>query len=152
MKNVERFNLYTAHIFGMLYEQFPVARRIDAAEVAKALNLAPRPADEKPSEANFVAETVQWLTATGYLYEIQTALASRYVLAPKAFEALNAKLSSLQGKDPKADEPTLGERLASGAVDAGTGLAKEAWKQVATEIVGQVIGYAMKAFTGAPES
>ena len=37
MKNIERFNLYTAHIFGMLYASFPVARMVHAQEVVNAI-------------------------------------------------------------------------------------------------------------------
>ena len=116
MKNVERFNLYTAHIFGVLYDQFPIARKVDEVEIVKQLNLEPRALDEKPNEATFVVSTVRWLTETGYLFEYKNDVASRYVLSPKAFEALNATLSSLQGKKSKPNEATVGERLAEVAV------------------------------------
>ena len=37
MKNIERFNLYTAHIFGVLYNEFPVPRMLHGREVVTAL-------------------------------------------------------------------------------------------------------------------
>jgi hypothetical protein len=66
---------------------------------------------------------------------------------PKAFEALNATLSALEGKKAKTDEKSVGARLSEVATEAGKEMAKETWKQAASEMVGQVIGHAAKVFT-----
>jgi hypothetical protein len=69
MKNIERFNLYTAYIFGRLYDEFPVARKIDVTEVVAALKLPTQPGvhADPTKENNFVAHTLAWLVDTGYL-------------------------------------------------------------------------------------
>jgi hypothetical protein len=157
MKNIERFNLYTAYLFGKLYEEFPVHREIVAAEVVAILKLPPpeklaKNHDAAGTEANFVAHTLMWLVDTGYLImrlRPKGATGKRYVLAPKAFEALNATLSALEGKKPTEDEKSVGQRLSEAAEEVGREVAREARKQVASQIVGQVIGHAMRTFTGA---
>jgi hypothetical protein len=152
MKNIERFNLYAAYIFGKLYEEFPVRRGIEPADVVAILKLPPQEKLEKnhdavSTETNFVAHTLRWLVETHYLILYETASRKRYVLAPKAFEALNATLSALEGKKAKEDEKSVGERLSEVATEAGKDLAKETWKKLASEIVGGVIGHAAKAFS-----
>jgi hypothetical protein len=152
MKNIERFNLYTAYIFGKLYEDFPVHREVQPAEVVAVLKLPPpeklaKNHDAAGTEANFVAHTLRWLVETGYLILRETATRKRYVLAPKAFEALNATLSALEGKKAKEHEKSVGERLSEVATEAGKDLAKETWTKLASEIVGGVIGHAAKAFS-----
>lgn len=152
MKNIERFNLYTAYLFGKLYEEFPVHREIEATEVVDALALPPQEKlaknhDARSTEANFVAHTVMWLVDTGYVILRESGgNRKRYVLAPKAFEALNATLSALEGKRAKVDEKSVGERLSEVVTEAGKDLAKETWKQVVSQMVGQVIGHAAKVF------
>ena len=153
MKNIERFNLYTAYLFGKLYEEFPVHREVEPADVVATLKfpppekLAPKH-DAASTEANFVAHTLRWLVDTGYLILKESGNnKKRYVLAPKALEALSATLSALEGKKAKEDEKSVGEVLSEAAADAGKELAKETQKQVISQVVGQVIGHAMKAFS-----
>jgi hypothetical protein len=89
MKNIERFNLYTAHIFGMLYASFPVARMVHAQEVVNAiqdsLELAP---GELEQQSKFFVNTMMWLEETGYIKSRGAGQDRKIVLMPKAFEAL----------------------------------------------------------------
>ncbi|MGF1619475.1 MAG: hypothetical protein ACFCUR_02535 [Rhodomicrobiaceae bacterium] len=153
MKNIERFNLYTAYLFGKLYEEFPVHREIVPVDIVDTLKLPPpeklaKNHDARSTDANFVAHTVMWLVDTGYIIlRSSGANRKRYVLAPKAFEALSATLSALEGKKAEEDEKSVGERLSEIAADAGKEAAKEGWRKTISEMVGQVIGHAMKAFT-----
>jgi hypothetical protein len=155
MKNIERFNLYTAYLFGTLYEQFPIARAIDESEVVRALKLPPQEASEgidPASEENkLVTQTLEWLVDTGYLIKrVNAASVERYVLAPKAFEALNAKVSALEGNAAVPGEESVGQKLAAAATNASREAGKETLRQFAAQIVGLVIGHAAKAWTGSP--
>jgi hypothetical protein len=86
---------------------------------------------------------------TGYLIMRESgAHVKRYVLSPKAFEALSATLSALEGKKSEAKEKSVGEVLSDAAAGAGKEMAKETWKQVSSQIVGQVIGHAVKVISG----
>ena len=152
MKNIERFNAYTGYIFGVLYERFPVARGFDEVEIARDLTLPPqivgKGQDALSEEGKLVLHTLTWLVETGYLIRrVEASGTTRYVLAPKALEALNATVSALEGKKPQPEEQTVGAKLAEVASGTGKELAKEARKQLVTQMVGQVIGYAVKAFT-----
>ncbi|WP_072376507.1 hypothetical protein [Hyphomicrobium sp. NDB2Meth4] len=153
MKNIERFNLYAAYVLGKLYDQFPVARAIDTKDVIEALKLPPQKPDPKQNaesmEHAFVTHTLQWLVDTGYLIMRESGThVKRYVLSPKAFEALSATLSALEGKKSEAKEKSVGEVLSDAATGAGKEMAKETWKQVSSQIVGQVIGHAVKVISG----
>ena len=153
MKNIERFNLYTAYLLGKLYDEFPVARTVETKAVIDALKLPAQEKDEKHTpeaqEHQFVSQTLMWLVDTEYLIKREAGSGvKRYVLSPKAFEALNATLSTLEGKSPKADEKSVGERLSEVAADAGKEMAKEGLRKVMSEMVGQVIGHAMKVLSG----
>jgi hypothetical protein len=149
MKNIERFNLYTAHIFGMLFGDFPVPRNIHARDVVTAVgveaDLAP---EEQGKEHKFVSYTLRWLEDTGYIRAHGSDANRTFVLQPKAFEALNATLSALEGKKAQTAEKSVGERLSEVATDAGKAVVEETWKKLASEIVGSVIGHAAKAFSG----
>ncbi len=148
MKNIERFNVLTAHIFGVLYASFPMARPLHEAEVMQAikasLEFGP---NEETLPGKFFVNTVMWLEETGYIHSRGSGQDRKIVLMPKALEALNATLSALEGKKAKEDEKSVGERLSEVATEAGKDLAKETRKQVASQLVGQVIGHAMKAFS-----
>ncbi len=152
MKNVERFNLYTAFLFAHFYENFPIARAIDPTDIVNSLKLPPlvvAKGDPASEENKLVVHTLQWLVDTGYLIMRESgAHVRRYVLAPKALEALNATVSALEGRRAEPDEQSVGEKLADATTTFGNELASESRKQVAAQLVGQVIGHAMKAITG----
>lgn len=150
MKNIERFNLLTAHIFGVLYASFPLARQLHEADVMKPvkalLGFGP---EEETVPSKFFANTVMWLEETGYIYSRGSGQDRKIVLTPKAFEAMAAPLpKALRGKEVEASVPSVGEKLAEVATGAGKDIAKETWKQVSSQIVGQVIGHAAKVFSG----
>lgn len=153
MKNIERFNLYTAYLFGKLYEEFPVHREIIAAEVVDALKLPPleklaKNHDARSTDANFVAHTLLWLVDTGYIILREGGgNRKRYVLSPKAFEALHATLSALEGKKGTAAEESVGDKLVAASKDLGKEVASEAKKEAISKMVGEVIGYAFRAMT-----
>jgi hypothetical protein len=114
MKNIERFDAYALHIFGILYEAFPVPRRLDNLEIVKALEL---PAQE--SETAIVQGTIDWLRDTGFLRftdesDTRDKMQYRYVLAPRAFEALRRDLpKSLKPKAERSEPKSLGEEAVS---------------------------------------
>jgi hypothetical protein len=148
MKNIERFNVYTAHIFGVLYNEFPVPRMMHAREVVTAvrasLELSP---DEEAKQNKFVNHTLRWLQETGYIKAYGTDENRTFVLEPRAFEAMAAPLpSALRGGDLAVQ--SVGEKLVDVAGDLGREVGKETRKEVAAQLVGQVIGHAMKVFTG----
>jgi hypothetical protein len=150
MKNIERFNLYTAHIFVMLYTSFPVARRVYFPEVFNAvkasLELEPK---EEEEQSKFFANTMMWLEETGYIRSRGAGQDRKIVLTPRAFEAMAAPLpTSLRQKDEEKELLSVGEKLIDVAGGFGTELAKETRKQVASQLVGQVIGYAGRSFFG----
>lgn len=152
VKNIERFNLYAAYIFGMLYEQFPVKRGIDVAQIAIALSLpAQEPQkvhDSLSLEHTLVQHTIDWLVETGCLMRKTRGDGSHlYVLSPKAFEALNAKLSTLEGKQSAAEEKSIGERFSEVAQTAGKEAAREGLRKTVSEMVGLIIGHAVKALS-----
>ncbi len=152
MRNIERFNLYTAYLFAHFYESFPIARAIDPTQIVNGLKLPPQVVSkgEAASEENkLVTHTLQWLVDTGYLIMREGgAHVRRYVLAPKALEALNATVSALEGRKAEPNEQSVGQKLADVATDFGNELVGETRKQVAAQLVGQVIGHAMKVITG----
>lgn len=155
IKNVERFNLYTAYLFGFFYDQFPIARGVDEGQVIAALGLplqeTSKGIDPKSEEHKLVSHTLHWLVENGYLIKrVDGASVERYVLTPKAFEALNAKVSVLEGKKEDPAEESVGEKLAAAATDAGKEMGKETVRQFAAQIVGLVIGNAAKAWAGTP--
>lgn len=161
MKNIERFNLYAAYLFGKLYQEFPVHRPIDPVEVVRSVNLPPPEKlaeghDAMATEANLVVHTVMWLVETGYLVERLRKKGKRYVLAPKAFEAMKAPLlASLQQGEEGTKTKSVGEKLVEVSREFSRELAKESRRQgasklveVSSQLVGQVIGHAMKTFSG----
>jgi hypothetical protein len=111
MKNIERFNLYTAHIFGVLYNEFPVPRMMHGHEVVTAvrasLDLSP---GEEAMQHKFVSYTLRWLLETGYIKAYGNDENRTYVLEPRAFEAMAQPLPmALRGKD--AEVQSVGEKL-----------------------------------------
>ena len=146
--NIERFNLYTAHIFGMLYKEFPVAREIVPAEVVKELSgiIEHKPEETDKQRNGFVAHTLRWLSDTHYLMADGQG-AKRYVLAPRAFEALSATLSALEGKRSVVDEKSVGQQLVDVSKDLGKEFGNKAKSEIAAQLVGTVIGHAMRVLT-----
>jgi hypothetical protein len=156
MTNIERFNLYTAFIFGKLYEEFPVHQGLEATAIVTLLKL---PAPEKlaknhdamGTEANLVAHSLMWLVDTGYLILRERGpnkSRKRYVLAPKAFEAMNAALPEALRQGQEEKTKSVGEKLTEVSREFGSELAKETRRQVASQLVGQVIGHAMRTISG----
>lgn len=151
MKNIERFNLYTAHILATLYETFPVSKQLQAGEIVVAMKAVVPFANEKDQRDlnGFVGQTLLWLTETGYLLQRGGTSPFRYVLSPKAFEAMNAALpDALSKKEGKGGAKTVGEKLTEVAVDTAKETGTETKSQVIAQLVGQVIGWAMKTLSG----
>jgi hypothetical protein len=145
VSNLDLFNLYTARILARLYEEFPIARAIIEEDVVNPPQhrTGPIPDTEEQRRKREVAHhTRVWLTDTGYLLE-RPGNTYRWVLAPKALEILNAPLTALLPKERDGTK-TVGTKLA----DVTKEVATEGTKKAVAEIVGQVIGAAVKSFTG----
>jgi hypothetical protein len=100
---------------------------------------------------NFVAHTISWLVETGYLINMNDgslAAQNKYVLSPKAFEAMNAALPKSLAGDKEESSKTVGQKLTELAVNTGKQAGAEGRSQAIAQFVGQVIGWAMKAFNG----
>ena len=94
-----------------------------------------------------MAYTLRWLQETGYIKAYGTDENRTFVLEPRAFEAMAAPLPrALSGADVAVR--SVGEKLVDVAGGFGGELATETRKEIASQLVGQVIGHAMKAFAG----
>ncbi|MBS0235179.1 MAG: hypothetical protein JSR99_17060 [Proteobacteria bacterium] len=137
MKNIERFDAYALHVFGVLYEAFPVPRRLDNVEIMKAVNLPRR--ESEAAETAIVQGTIDWLRETGFLQfrdesDTKDKMQYRYVLAPRAFEALRRDLPETM--KPKGEKPkSLGEE----AISLSKKLAKNASKEAVQTAVSQLV-------------
>jgi hypothetical protein len=146
MDNIDQFNLCAAHLLVKLHHRFPVAIKLDASEIVKELDGAVTDDVENKVNANtFVAYTIQWLVQTEYLLvrEGSSTANNRYVLSPKAFEALNAALPEALGGKPKEQTKTVAEKLAEAAVGAGKEVGKEAKTQTIKQIISWILGLAL---------
>lgn len=149
MNNIERFNLYTAHILSTLYENFPMPKELEARKIVDAMKDAiPVEAGQQSDATNFVGHTLLWLSENGFVGRLGEISPFRYVLAPKALEVMNSLPSALQGKKSPKDEKSVGETLVEATKDFGTDIGKEAKKEVVKRIVGEVFGHAARAFMG----
>ncbi|MEZ5898043.1 MAG: hypothetical protein R3D51_00985 [Hyphomicrobiaceae bacterium] len=145
MKNIEQFNLCAAHLLVKLHNHFPVGIKLRPAEIVRELNGAIADGVVNKVDANtFVAYTVRWLVQTGYFLEREgtTTANNKYVLSPKAFEALNAALPAALGGKTKEEQKTVGEKLAEAAMTTGKEAGKEAKTQTIRQIIGWILGLA----------
>jgi hypothetical protein len=149
LTNIERFNAYATYILAKMYADFPVARKFEAKEVVDALKLPRMDPNNETAENNFAAHTNTWLAETGYLLVRPGATKDRFVLAPKAFEALAAQVpEALQPKTSGKVEPkkTIGDRMSEVSAEIGEAAAGEAKKKLteaSRDLVGFVIGSAI---------
>ena len=146
MRNIELFDVYAVHIFATLHDAFPLPRRIDPVEVVRAVGI-PREKGEGETHLPHVAQgTVNWLHATGFLLRDdpsdQRAEATyRYVLSPRAFEAMRLKLpETLQEKGGKTAK-TVGDKAKELTMAAGKGFATEAGKKAASGVISFVVDW-----------
>jgi hypothetical protein len=151
MKNIERFNLYTAYLFATLYEEFPLHTEISPQDVVKAVNLPPptklaKNHDAASTEANLIQHTVLWLVDTGYLIERKLGAEGkriRYVLSPKAFDAMNTMLPGALRQSKEEKTKSVGQKLLELVKDTGLGFLKEGQKQSISQLVSVIIGRAI---------
>ena len=148
MKNVERFGIYAAHILARMYEDFPMARTIDAAGIVAAVGLERGNQSDETWENTFVVNTYRWLVDTNYLIERDGAPRNRYVLAPKAFEVLKSPLPIVE-KEAKTEDAgkSVGDKLVEVTTDVGGEVVSEGKKQAIQQLVGWIIGLATTAAT-----
>jgi hypothetical protein len=149
MENIERFDAYALHIFGDLYERFPVGRVLDPAAIVKAAGLPVKKGGEV-QEADIVQATIDWLRTTGFLLwsdESNTKDKMRYpyVLAPMAFAALRRELpDAVKGKNEKGKPKSLGEKAVEFGKTMAKSMAAEGGKKLAAELVTLGIGWFFK--------
>src|SRR5262245_41392313 len=147
MENIEQFNLYTAHILSTLYAHFPMPKALEASAIVDSMKaVIPASGDSQKDLNNFVGHTLLWLTETGYVMRHGDLSPPRYVLAPKAFEVMNALPSALQGKEPAKGEKSMGAALTEVTKELGKEVGKEMKKEAAKRIVGELFGYGLRTF------
>lgn len=125
-------------------------RMVHGAEVVAAVRASlDIKGQEEGRERTVVLYTLHWLEATGYIRSNDKKMedANRtFVLEPRAFEAMAQPLpKSLRGKKDEAAR-SVGDKLVDVVGGFGKEMAKETRKEFAEQLVGQVIGHAMKTF------
>ena len=146
MRNIELFDAYAVHVFATLHDAFPLPKRIDPAEVVKAVGIPRQKGEGETHLASVAQGTVNWLHATGFLIRDdpsnQRAEATyRYLLTPKAFEAMRLKLPETLRE--KGDKPsaTIASKAKELVAAAGKGFATEAGKRAASGLLSFVIDW-----------
>lgn len=133
MSNVDLFNLFSAQIFALLYEQFPLPKQLSPENLAEEANYS----EISNEHARQVAgHTLNWLSKTGYIEKIGEITPFRYILSPKGFEILNA--SPFSGRESKA--ATLGEQLVTSTKEAVSSAGKEELKSLVKSVIGWGVG------------
>ncbi|WP_428029794.1 hypothetical protein [Ancylobacter sp.] len=124
---------WMAHILGSLYERWP--RRVDFS----ALDLGAKTSLEPPRDPEeFFDDLIRFLDRNGYVDADQRIEGSAFGVA------LTDKGLSTLGSPIEADQKALGTRLKEAATEAG----KETGRHVIAELVGLVIGSALKSASG----
>lgn len=123
-----------------------MARKLDPMDIVSAVkgNIELGSGEDLQGQNNFVAQTIAWLVDTRYLILRQGGTNKRYVLSPRAFEAMNAPLPNALVPKGEPRTQSLGEKLAEVSSEMGREVGKEAKKQMAARLVGEVIGWAWK--------
>jgi hypothetical protein len=149
MQNIEHFNLYTAYILNVLLEAFPMPKALDAKEIAEAMkDIIPVDPQKQSDASNFVGYTLVWLSEYDFIGRRGEISPFRYVLTPKSLDRLNAVPSVLTAKKAETGDKSLGEALKSTTADLAKEVGKEAKRQAITQIVGEILGHAGRAFVG----
>lgn len=149
MKNIEQFNLYTAHIFSVLLEAFPMQKVMEAKEIAEAMKeVIPFSVWETSHAYSFVGYTVLWLADYDFIGRRGDVSPFRYVLTPKSLERLNAVPTALLAKEAETGDKNLGEVLKNTTDELAKEAGKEAKKQIVARVVGEILGHAGRAFMG----
>jgi hypothetical protein len=147
MDNIERFNLLTAYLFADLYLKFPIARAMASDAIIRDVPDC-FPGNDSKEHGRFIGQTLLWLVETGYFIRRSQGSSAEYVLSPKSFEVLNALPSALAHKRPLPNEKTFGERLLEATQGLSRDFVHDARKQVASELVKQIIGYGIRTMSG----
>ena len=155
--NIELFDAYAIHVFATLHDDFPLPRRIDPAAVVKEGGIKPAKGEGETHLANVAQGTVNWLHATGFLFrddpsDQRAEGTYRYVLSPRAFEALRLKLPDVLRKKGDKPEATVGSKVKELAMAAGKGFATEAGKQAASGVLSFVIDWVTGGSGGAAKN
>ncbi|PLX37100.1 MAG: hypothetical protein C0606_11360 [Hyphomicrobiales bacterium] len=148
-RNIDLFNEVVGLIFAQLYESFPVVTEIDRRMIGEGLGLkllhdTPGPLGTKsikfadPIDGmkfdDFLRSAASWLVSEGFVRSLHGDCLSHIVLTSKALAALNMMPEVVEAKTP-------GTSLTELANDVATDTRRAA----ITKIVGEVIGYAVKA-------
>jgi hypothetical protein len=148
MKNVDRFGQMTLAIFDQLLESFPIPTAIDQGAMLTAMGLTPSLTDNGdgfgPRVRNWreldadvplyrvYINTLDWLLDENFLRKD----GDEFVLSSKA-------LAALQSVPPAVGGQSLGSKVSSTAKD----MAGEAGRSAVGELVGQVIGAAIRSMS-----
>ncbi len=124
--NIDLFRIYSGTTFAMLYESFPMSKKLDASQLVEHCKLANDQASRATHEL-IVHETWRWLKETGYLrYDIDS---DSYDLTPRSFEGLTF-----------LDDPSgglcRGDKLRQLSRKVGVETVSETMAEIVTNILG----------------
>lgn len=111
-QNIQCFNAVCRALFNLLYGHFPYPCTVDSAELMNDLpDYCTREYGDSPDADNYVAATIRFLAAEGFLRHSGTGeegetFFPNLVLTSKGFTVLNRPLEGL-----KAPDLTIGQRL-----------------------------------------
>ena len=103
MSNVELFHQYTAKIFDLLYDEFPVAKDLDVCKLVKK-EIDPFEL-ELPKECEIMEHTIYFLKQEGYLWYEKGDINGFYKVR------LTSKALAILQKKPKALKANLIETI-----------------------------------------
>ena len=146
MINIELFDTYTAEIFTILYENFPVSKDIKTHEIVKSVKTDPETSDRN---LQICSSTMHWLRDSG--------MVSVYAPSKKTFSTsddvgidylftcvvLTAKGLEILKQTPKSVQrggASLGEEISSAV--------KKGMREEASELVGLALGGIVRGVVG----
>lgn len=129
--NIDLFRIYSGTTFALLYEAFPLSKKLEARELIEHCSIA----TDQPSRTaheEIVNETWRWLRETAYLrYDPNT---ETYDLTPRSFEGLTF-----------LDKPNEGICRGDQLRQLTKKVGGEAVSETIAEIVTQILGTGARA-------
>lgn len=135
-ENLQRFNTFAAHLFGLLYEEFPNPCDIGPDLFFEFADKVEGKMAWRELNNQTVLSTVRWLHDEGYIRvtEYSNNLSQGVTLTQKGLLVLNATPDSLHAGE------TMGEKIKSALADGS--------KNMVTKLIEQTLDIGIKYATG----